>query len=742
MNFDLSSSDVFPSGLHKRSITSERNPAAASTDSLTDDSPSNVKMTRRKKPPRYEVMRNKMREMYNLDDTAKADIARDQEHAQKYDTSEVTSQSTDTDFFGLDDNVEMKGARLKNIGEYVKKHPYLVNKPLRSASKVYESRFGYLRFDGDNPNPRKPKQVGTSEAEIPYQEGEKYSNINCEQEGENTSSFIDDQYFATSMGQPVMAKQESGEPSSSQAVQYEHQIDQSISGTSLENDKFNDIRHTDNSKNAGMNTTGSAIFEEQYFGDIREQCAKSEVAVEEGSSSIHHSTNIFEEQYFDETPEGKSSNAGIESVIAVYNDPKLSDSDVVEEQFYHRQPSKASFESAEDKTTATVPDKKAKALLDSEKQVAGDSQHREHKELLDSQFNAEDIIVDKATKLEEKAKMWQSKQAEDHNSAYDAAIKIRQELKNKRKSEKPKVSENLHPKFQKWQGEVDSKGFRKLKSQVLDIQQLPEEVVLNILKDSVLYEDDNMVALYKPYGLPSHGGPGVHHSIGKMLPKLAGRLDKKLTDMYLVHRLDKETTGVMVVAKSEAYAWKLHEMFKRRKVLKKYWVLTKGIPNPAQGVIDIPMGETEVGSYYRMTLRPHYNVETKLYMTRANKVKKQEAVTNYKVLASNNSVALVECVPETGVKHQIRCHLAFSLNTPIIGDHKYSHISKIAPQRLFPEILQHLGIRQATVRYVPMHLHAKELVFPEIKDGRNLFLSARLPKHFMQNMKWLKIDMP
>ena len=63
-------------------------------------------------------------------------------------------------------------------------------------------------------------------------------------------------------------------------------------------------------------------------------------------------------------------------------------------------------------------------------------------------------------------------------------------------------------------------------------------------------------------------------------------------------------------------------------------------------------------------------------------------------------------------------------------------------QKLYPDMLQRLGVRQAKVRHIPMHLHAKALILPEFNDGRNLFLSARLPKHFVQNMKWLKLKPP
>jgi len=63
-------------------------------------------------------------------------------------------------------------------------------------------------------------------------------------------------------------------------------------------------------------------------------------------------------------------------------------------------------------------------------------------------------------------------------------------------------------------------------------------------------------------------------------------------------------------------------------------------------------------------------------------------------------------------------------------------------QKLHPEMLQMLGVRQAKVRHVPMHLHAKAIVLPEWTNGHNLFLSARLPPHFVQNMKWLKLKPP
>ena len=289
----------------------------------------------------------------------------------------------------------------------------------------------------------------------------------------------------------------------------------------------------------------------------------------------------------------------------------------------------------------------------------------------------------------------------------------------------------------KWKGKLDTLGFRILKDQVINLNFETEDTVLQILRKSVLFEDSNVIAINKPYGLASHGGPNIHHSVGKLLPQLAKYFN--LEGLNLIHRLDKETTGVMLLAKNQKSAWWLHGVFKRREATKKYWLLTKGVPNPKEGIIDIPLGEDEIKGQYRMGLRPIYDGEMKVAQRSTSKSEVHEAKTNFRVLGSNNMCAFVECQPSTGVKHQIRCHMALGLNTPILGDHKYSHPSRIAPQRLYNETLKKLHIRQPTARYLAMHLHARLLVIPGYSEGKNLYITAELPNHFKQNMKWLQI---
>ncbi|ESN96051.1 hypothetical protein HELRODRAFT_107293 [Helobdella robusta] len=332
-------------------------------------------------------------------------------------------------------------------------------------------------------------------------------------------------------------------------------------------------------------------------------------------------------------------------------------------------------------------------------------------------------------------------------TAYDALVKMKIERK-KQKEEKMNEDDLVTPSRAKnWTGPVDSKGFKILKDQVKrDVQHMIDSDLVSMLCDSILFENEQVIIIDKPYGLPTHGGPGVDKSVSSLLDIMANRREKFLKSYKLVHRLDKETTGVMVLAKTEQVADILMGMFKKRQVIKTYWLITRGVPKPPQGQIDIPLAEGTVGNRYRMELRPRYSDEMKLLKKSAPNFDKddvKEAITNYRVLDSSDSCALVECTPESGVKHQIRCHMAFALNTPILGDPKYSHFSKIAPQKLPPSMLEKLGIRQAKVRHLAMHLHARSLVLPEfLPNGNNLFVSARLPQFFVQNMKWLKLIIP
>lgn len=272
-----------------------------------------------------------------------------------------------------------------------------------------------------------------------------------------------------------------------------------------------------------------------------------------------------------------------------------------------------------------------------------------------------------------------------------------------------------------------------------NVNKLTEEEVVDELVESILYNKDDILAINKIYGIPSQGGEGVRLNIADLLPKLAERIhcDK----LHMVHRLDKETTGIMLFGKTEEMASKLRKAFKDRKVKKTYLVIAKGIPSLKEGIINVPIAEGEVGKdkRKRMTCIPVYNSDTKHVMHKTKK-KTVPAVTHYKVVANSHSCALLEVSPETGVKHQIRTHLLHVLNTPVLGDHKYSYLTEIKPQILPSDVIRQLGIRQSKARNLPMYLHSKNLIIPEFLDGRTFSVHCSVPRAFRSFLKKAKIS--
>jgi 23S rRNA-/tRNA-specific pseudouridylate synthase len=552
-----------------------------------------------------------------------------------------------------------------------------------------------------------------------------------------------------------------------------------------------DINEYEQYVSAGLHSDDKADTDSSdRFGDVKRDSGKPCLEIHSGASlcdaditvmknsyvKTKINTNIFEEQYFD----GSSSGTRLMTSVSHNMENDLSHessaakrSDVID---LNKTASIQMHQASAGKTNKTgVTQNVANPSEDFQNDSGVDSDSREGFSDTPPANNVE-IHEPKAAAWEKRLERRPLANVDDPRTGYDLAMKLRLERKGKIVADKTRIAgavnhsqsvpgstdqalsrshgqttsgstDQVLPRRSKWGGRLDSKGFRILEDQTVDVQRLTEDDLINVIRDSIIYEDEQVLVIDKPYGLPSHGGPGVHHSVGKLLPSLAAKMDRsgRLDNLHLVHRLDKETTGVMILAKSLQLAEYLLTMFKKRQVVKNYWLITKGVPDPAEGIIDIQMGEGTVGNMYRMELRPKYPADMRQALRvpgGAGVGQTFDAITNYRVLSTHGSAALVECTPETGVKHQIRCHMAFGLNTPILGDHKYSHYTKIVPQRLYPDMLQQLGIRQAKARHVPMHLHAKAVVLPEFRNGRNLFLSARLPKHFVQNMKWLKLTPP
>ncbi|XP_065594660.1 pseudouridylate synthase RPUSD4, mitochondrial [Cyrtonyx montezumae] len=288
---------------------------------------------------------------------------------------------------------------------------------------------------------------------------------------------------------------------------------------------------------------------------------------------------------------------------------------------------------------------------------------------------------------------------------------------------------------------------RRRSRELAALQRAHPNVVAKALRQRAVYQDDEVVVINKPYGLPVHGGPGVKNCIADVLPVLAKMLvNMKAEPLHLCHRLDKETTGVMVLARSREAADRIRLLFKTRQVEKIYWAISVGHPDPAEGVVEIPMVEREVQSHqphYKMTLAPNYRIspeDGKVQKIRKNR-SAESAVTQYRVLACSSACSLLELQPITGVKHQLRVHLAYGLGCPILGDHKYSHWSKLAPQKL-PEItLKRLKLQQSKARHLPLHLHAYRLSLPLGTNGsKQVDLVCEPPSFFHRTLRKLELD--
>jgi len=224
-------------------------------------------------------------------------------------------------------------------------------------------------------------------------------------------------------------------------------------------------------------------------------------------------------------------------------------------------------------------------------------------------------------------------------------------------------------------------------------------------EDLVIHMDSEIIVLNKPPGLPSQGGPGISRSVDHLL---GGLTFGKKQRPRLVHRLDKDTSGVLVVARTVPAAAALSEAFRERDTKKVYWALTVGVPKPHQGIVKAALAKVAHGpgrSDERMVVREAGEDEDA-----------KRAVTRYRVVDhAAQKAAWLAMMPVTGRTHQLRVHAA-SLGTPIAGDFKYGGE----------------GARLSGALSQKMHLHARYLRIRR-PSGGYLEISAKLPPHMQKS---------
>lgn len=227
----------------------------------------------------------------------------------------------------------------------------------------------------------------------------------------------------------------------------------------------------------------------------------------------------------------------------------------------------------------------------------------------------------------------------------------------------------------------------------------PPDFLLNRL----LYRDGLMLVIDKPAGLAVHAGPSTksgNDNLERYFDALRFGLPRAPA---LAHRLDRDTSGCLVLGRHPKALRKLGKLFSEGKVEKIYWAICKGVPEKLSGTIDAPLKKQARGNGWLVEAADDG----------------QTARTTYRVLAQKDGLSFIEAKPKTGRTHQIRVHLA-SIGAPILGDPQYGELS-------------------ADDRACPMMLHARRVIVPISKNKEPVAVEAEPPEAMADLLKEMEV---
>jgi 23S rRNA pseudouridine955/2504/2580 synthase len=228
----------------------------------------------------------------------------------------------------------------------------------------------------------------------------------------------------------------------------------------------------------------------------------------------------------------------------------------------------------------------------------------------------------------------------------------------------------------------------------------------DLVREMVIHKDRHAFVLNKPPGLASQGGTKTHQHLDRLLDGLA---DEEGNRPKLVHRLDKDTSGALLVARSARAAGHFAKTFSSRTARKVYWALIVGVPSPDEGMIDLPLAKQPGTGGEKM----HVDEENGL-----------AARTRWRLVdRAGNRAAWVELQPLTGRTHQLRAHMA-ALGHPIVGDAKYGGAEAFLTG----------GISRK------LHLHARRIRV-DGPEGGEIDVTAELPDHFAESLATLGFEL-
>jgi len=230
----------------------------------------------------------------------------------------------------------------------------------------------------------------------------------------------------------------------------------------------------------------------------------------------------------------------------------------------------------------------------------------------------------------------------------------------------------------------------------IDLNQYHYKMTDDDLRARVLFKDKYIIVINKPSAIPVHPGASGNYSLEQFLPALMYEYKEA---PQLAHRLDRDTSGCLILSRRKASRSQLGIMFENKRIEKTYWAIVHGIVEEDSGIINnyIKKVKTEKGWYAEVCNKPEEGAKP--------------SITHWKVMSRGDNYTWLELEPKTGRTHQIRVHCATNLGHPIIGDWVY-------------------GPKAQTDEGLPMlHLHARSVKIPYYHNEQPIYVEAPVPDH-------------